>query len=279
MGKCQFCGGEAGLFRSVHKKCKQAHEEGVTRILEVATKAALSPSDLSSIQQTLRSIAASSYVDDHTLKELLAQAWEAAASQALEDHVLSEEEEHSLATFKDHFAVPTEALDRNGAYSMVLKAAVLREILEGKIPQGVKIESTLPFNFQKGETLVWLFRNVSYYEPRTRTTYTGGTSGASVRIAKGLYYRVGGFRGNPVVTTQITLIDTGTLGITNKHIYFAGDAKSFRLRYDKIVSFTPYTDGIAIHRDALSAKPHIFVTGDGWFTYNLVTNLANLLRG
>jgi len=36
----------------------------------------------------------------------------------------------------------------------------------------------------------------------------------------------------------------------------------------------PYSDGIGIHRDAASAKPQIFVTGDGWFTYNLVVNLA-----
>lgn len=29
-------------------------------------------------------------------------------------------------------------------------------------------------------------------------------------------------------------------------------------------------------RDAASAKPQIFITGDGWFTYNLVTNLAQI---
>jgi len=44
--------------------------------------------------------------------------------------------------------------------------------------------------------------------------------------------------------------------------------------YSKIVSFTPYSDGIGIQRDAASAKPQTFVTGDGWFIYNLVVNLA-----
>jgi len=277
MGKCQFCGKDAGFLRSVHKECKQTYDEGVTRILEMVARAAVVQPDLSALRETLNKIASASYIDDQSLRDLLATGWERAVSQALDDDVLSEAEEHALVAFKECFSLATDTLDKNGAYTRVVKTAILRDILDGKIPQRVKIDGTVPFNFQKGETLVWLFQNVPYYEPRTRTTYSGGYSGVSLRVAKGVYYRVGGFRGNPVVTTQTVLIDTGTLGITAKHIYFAGNAKSFRIRYDKIVSFTPYSDGIAIQRDASTAKPQIFVTGDGWFTYNLITNLAHSL--
>jgi len=52
--------------------------------------------------------------------------------------------------------------------------------------------------------------------------------------------------------------------------------KSVRLPYAKIVSFEPFSDGIGVMRDAATAKPQIFVTGDGWFTYNLVTNLSQI---
>jgi hypothetical protein len=96
----------------------------------------------------------------------------------------------------------------------------------------------------------------------------------SVRVAKGLYYRAGAFKGKRVETHETVHADTGLLGITNKHIYFSGSAKSFRIRYDKIVSFEPFSDGIGLHRDAVTAKPQSFVTGDGWFTYNLITNAA-----
>jgi hypothetical protein len=74
-------------------------------------------------------------------------------------------------------------------------------------------------------------------------------------------------------------VDNGVLGITNKHIYFAGPMKSFRIAYNKIVSVAPFSDGIGVVRDAATAKPQIFVTGDGWFTYNLATNLAQLFQG
>lgn len=46
--------------------------------------------------------------------------------------------------------------------------------------------------------------------------------------------------------------------------------------YAKIISFKPFSDGAGVMRDAPTAKPRIFVTGDEWFTYNLVINLTQL---
>ena len=46
--------------------------------------------------------------------------------------------------------------------------------------------------------------------------------------------------------------------------------------YRRTVSFEPYRDGSGIMRDAQTAKPQTFVTGDGWFVYNLATNLAQM---
>ena len=70
--------------------------------------------------------------------------------------------------------------------------------------------------------------------------------------------------------------DTGLLGLTTKYVYFAGSRKKFRVRYDRIVALEPYEDGFGIMRDAQTAKPQTFVTGDGWFVYNLATNLAQM---
>jgi hypothetical protein len=117
---------------------------------------------------------------------------------------------------------------------------------------------------------------VAYYEQETRREYVGGYQGVSIRIARGLYYRTGGFKGHPVQKTETVYMDTGLLGVTNKHIYFAGSRKKFRIRHDKIVFFTPYSDGIGVQRDVASAKPQSFVTGDGWFTYNLLSNVSKL---
>jgi hypothetical protein len=71
-------------------------------------------------------------------------------------------------------------------------------------------------------------------------------------------------------------VDTGLLAITNKHIYFSGGEKDLRVPYAKVVAFHPFSNGVGIIRDTSNAKLQIFVTGDGWFTYNLITNLARL---
>ena len=72
----------------------------------------------------------------------------------------------------------------------------------------------------------------------TRTHYQGGYSGVSVKVAKGVYYRTGGFKGHPVKTSEMILKDGGILGITNKHIYFSG-TKSFFSNAEKMRKMDP----------------------------------------
>ena len=276
MSKCKYCGEDAGLLRKRHKECQQKYDTGISRVLEYASSAAtglVAPID---VDQGIQEIASESFLDDSSLNKQLIIAFENAVESALEDNVLTQAEEGALETYIDHFGLSQNDLDEDDAFTDFVKAGVLRIILEGKVPDKINIEGVLPFNFLKSEKLIWVFQAVPYYEPKRSTSYSGSYTGVSVRVAKGLYYRTGGFRGNPVVTTQTTQIDSGIFGVTTKHVYFTGSVKSFRIKYNKIVSFTPFSDGISIQRDAASAKPQTFITGDGWFTYNLLVNIADL---
>ncbi|MBQ8750135.1 MAG: hypothetical protein IJZ30_00670, partial [Alphaproteobacteria bacterium] len=62
------------------------------------------------------------------------------------------------------------------------------------------------------------------------------------------------------------------------HIYFGCQHQNFRIKYEKIVSFTPYSDGIGIQRDAMTAKPQIFKIDDGWFVYNILANISKIVN-
>ena len=44
----------------------------------------------------------------------------------------------------------------------------------------------------------------------------------------------GTFRSHPIEWEETVHADTGLLGLTTKHIYFAGSRKKFRVRYDRI---------------------------------------------
>jgi hypothetical protein len=274
MAKCDLCGQDAGLLRKRHKECEARLRAGRSETVALVAESVLSDQDTPALQARLADIAERSFLIPGEQKQLIIEGWQKAVDQALEDDVLSSEEERSLVSFADSFSLTKDDLDQGGAYTRVAKAAVIRDILEGTLPQRMSVVGDLPFNFQKGESIVWVFPHVTYYEQRIRTQYKGGYQGVSIRVAKGLYYRTGGFRGQPVKTAEMVNMGIGLLGVTDRHIYFAGPTKAFRVRYDKIVSFTPYSDGIGIQRDAQTAKPQVFVTGDGWFTYNLISNLS-----
>ena len=207
---------------------------------------------------------------------LLVQAWEAAVEGVLEDGLLTRDEENALNRYVGHFRIAPEQLNWNGALTMLNQAAVIRDVAEGIVPQRQNLAERPPFNLMKSETLVWVMGGVDYLEVVTRRERRGTSHGLSIRVARGLYYRPGTFRSRSVEWEETVHQDTGLLGFTTKHLYFSGPKKKFRVRYDKIVDFEPFSDGFGIMRDAQTAKPQAFRTGDGWFAYNLATNLAQI---
>lgn len=283
MGNCKYCGKPAGFLRSKHAECEEQHRQrelviqgGRQRIAAEVLRAVKGSDNFDELEKAISEIEQSSFVPSSERKALLVKGWENSVEQFLEDGILDATEEKRLVEFKERFALSQSDLDKNGALTKTAKAVVLRDVLNGVIPQRMSVDGNLPINFQKGEQVVWAFSGSKYLEDKTRRQFVGGSQGISLRVMKGVYYRVGAFKGHAVESTERVHIDTGWVVITNKNIYFAGSQKSVRIPYAKIVSFEPFSDGIGVMRDSATAKPQIFVTGDGWFTYNLVTNLSKL---
>lgn len=78
--------------------------------------------------------------------------------------------------------------------------------------------------------------------------------------------------GTPVKHEQTVEVDSGVVALTQHAIYFGGRKRSMRVPYAKLVSVVPYSDGIGLQKNGLSAKP--LTPLDGWFAYNLVKTLA-----
>lgn len=276
MGTCKYCGKPAGIFRKEHKECKQKHSTGVEKIKLLIESSLSNNETLENLVKQIKEVASESFVSDREFIQIKKEGWGLATNAAFEDGVLTEDEENRLIDMIDAFGFDKSQINSEPAYKKIVQGSILRDVLDGKIPEKISINMNLPFNFLKNEKVVWVFQNVEYYEMRTKREHVGGYQGVGIRIAKGVYYRTGGFKGRVVETTETVPVDNGMVAVTDKHIYFAGSKKSFRIKYEKIVSFTPYSDGIGIQRDAQTAKPQIFVTGEGWFTNNLIQNLAKL---
>lgn len=314
MGICVHCGQSAGLFRSAHAECKaradeqarQAEEES-RRVMAAAREAEEERQRLAEeerqralnlkvnaeraiTQALIRFVTTAQHVDqltqtidvEKTLGKLSAEdvtrslvdGWIQAVDRALEDGILSEAENQRLNVALNKFALPEAELHRHGTYFRVVKASVLRQVLEGKPPSNVTLDDSYPVNLQRGEKPVWSFTNVRYLEDVVRRQTVGGSQGVSLRIMSGVYYRVGMFKGESVSSTERRHLDTGTLLLTTRHLYFVGASKTMRIPYAKVVAFTPYSDAVGLMRDAASAKPQFFQLDDAWFAHNLVVNLA-----
>jgi hypothetical protein len=277
MSNCKYCGESAGFLKSAHKECEIKHNNGLEQIVNKISKTIQNEGDFGFLDKDIESIQKDSYISDNEKEDCLIKAFDQTVEYYLNDGIFTKEEEDLTSRFTEYYKTDQDIFDKNGSIQKLVKAAILREINEGKISTTrLEIQGSLPFLIQKSENIIWIFKNVNFFEQRTKTTYEGGSSGVSFRIAKGVYYRAGAFKGNPVHTTEMQQIGTGLFAITNKNIYFSSPSKSLKIPINKILTLNPYEDGIGIQKDSTGAKPQVFNNLDGWFTYNLISTLTQM---
>lgn len=75
--------------------------------------------------------------------------------------------------------------------------------------------------------------------------YSGGSRGASIRVAEGLTYRVGATKAAPV-RGDVVERTNGTLSVTSQRIVFSASKGAFDKKISALSSITPYSDAIAL---------------------------------
>lgn len=312
MGDCVFCGKPAGLFKSRHQECmladeraqqkrreeqvaldraraaeeaarkgaqaaaEQAHVELVRELMLDTYLTVKNGGDLVALEARLVGLVADGELSHPEKTEMLISAYEMSVDAFLDDGVLDAEEEDKLVKCQNRFALSQAQLDRSGKFLRVAKSAILRRVLQGEVPANVDVDAGGVVNFQKGETPVWLFNGCEYLEDVVRKQFVGRSQGMSFRVMSGVYYRVGGFKGEPVASVERKSLGSGALVVTDQNLYFVGPQKTTKIPYKKVVSFTPYSDAVGVMRDAATAKPQFFVVDDPWFAFNLIANLAKI---
>ncbi len=105
------------------------------------------------------------------------------------------------------------------------------------------------------------------------TGYSAGSAGMSVRVAKGVTLRTASIRGR--AQKGMVTVSTGELVVTDQRIIFAGDAKSFTVSNDKVLSTTNYSDGFGFTD---GTKTYTVVTGKGKEHLRFAATLHKLFR-
>lgn len=248
MGKCVFCGENAGIFRDRHAECDPIPKvrKFVYRTLAYEGEASDLQSWIEENTDAIEQMGPRYGIDD--VGEAAVEGWcDAVFVGTLIKDMITDEEAKRLSDYVGHFEEcfdfsferMIETMPRFKRCCAIMDIAVAaKEVKRGNycIDTMLKIDKLrTPFNLQKSEKLVLLIPDVEYDED---------------------YYT-----------------DTGLFGITTKHLYFSGRRKKFRIRYDRLVTYEYSRDRLTVMRDALSAKPQGFITGNGRITYELVDTL------
>lgn len=103
--------------------------------------------------------------------------------------------------------------------------------------------TNLQIALQKGEECYMGFPAKLIESKIITTGYKNINHGFSMPIVKGIRYRMGTGYSTPIRET-VTTSYQGAIYLTDRRIIFSAGEGSFTLKYDKLISFQPYYDGI-----------------------------------
>ncbi len=134
---------------------------------------------------------------------------------------------------------------------------------------------TPDINLQKSENLYFttLIDWMEYRKVSKGVNYAGPT--ARIKIAKGVYYRMGSLKTRPISEDILQVIDSGELYLTNKRLIFVGERGNKTIGIHKILTINPYSNGVDIQKD--TGKSPFFQFSTDVQMFSLILIMLNII--
>jgi hypothetical protein len=229
------------FFKSAEEKA--AVEAARARILDAATQlASAAPDEARTLAQLLASDTSLAVLPAKERRKLEDEAFSNYAETVLADDHLTKEEEDVFGEVADALEIPQESLTQVGQHRDIFVRLVVAKVNDGRLDTvGSPRLIAKAGELVHAETSAALMKEVSIRQ------FQGGGGGVSFRIAKGVRYHVGGFRGQSVVVgTELQVQDTGVLSVTSNRVVFLGQQKTMEFLYSKLVGLEVFDDGIRL---------------------------------
>jgi len=120
---------------------------------------------------------------------------------------------------------------------------------------------------ESNEELLSVLPLVTLLEPRAVRTRYGVFGGPSIRIAKGISFRFGGYGGSSESHEELRAVDQGTLVLTSQRLTFIGQGRTFSVALEKIVSMEGYDDSLQLNRQGKEKVEHFEFSDNTKMTY------------
>ncbi len=215
--------------------------------------ALITPEEKTRLNQLVTKLRLPSSVVEAIRKEEIQPLFQRAFDRAIEDRRLAPDEETQLAQIAQDLG--TKITYDEPTTKLLDRYRLLWRIENGELP-----DLPVEIRLQRGERAHFA-APASHHEFRTVTTsigYAGPT--ARIRIAKGVYWRMGKLGLQRSTKEVLKQLDTGTLYVTGKRLILDGAAKTTNIPLRRVMNFTPYADGIRIEKD--SGKDQFFMCAE-----------------
>ena len=161
-----------------------------------------------------------------------------------------------------------------------LVAALKGERIQGK--KSITYDMNVPLPIVNATNIVLSNGEVCHYcSPATYVKtknvvvgYSGGSQGVSIRVAKGMSYRVGASKAAPV-RGNVEERTNGLLSITNKRIVFSAAKGAFDKKLTSLSSVTPYKNAIDFQ---FGAQQYSLETKQAKFIYSVLARIINSIN-
>jgi hypothetical protein len=306
MAICRYCGQKAGWFSDAHQACITSAQQGCERVASAVVsmfgeKMALpvehphsdewyltfATNVWSGTKQTVDKLVAEHRIPTDDLRKSLIEGWSTGAEQVSVAEPLNPEKYSVMSRLFRLMEFTDQEMRKTDGYISAIFSMLLWAVMVYGDPASVAGVPEHPFNLRDCETPLFFFGSVVYSKETVSRSYQAGYGGLSVRLARGMYYHFGGFKGQRIDASTLKEIDYGGMLLTTQNIYFGGDHTTFRIPYTNVVSFRPHSDGIGIFRDSAQAEVFTVLEANpsggnpvnarpvfGWFLFNMAHFLA-----
>ena len=232
------------------KRLKQYGKTFVFHIIETAVQ----NKDFSQLQKHIDWIADLYEFDNETIQQFAFEYWKHFSDKALKNGILAECDEYLI----NHLTVLFNFdLSKDGYYQQnikIVKGALLRDVTNGVIPHRIANlnDFEIPIAFHKNETVIWPVKGlVTAYE-------------------EVIHHK------NGIESVEKRTLGKGILIVTNRNIYWTNTLQNRVIQANKISTIIPYSDGITIIKNGVTARPLTLELDDPDFYYKLFLNLKRI---
>lgn len=222
-------------------------------------------------------------------EQLASNVYKQSVASAVSDGIVTEQEKRDLQKLQSELCIPDELVERitsqvksvkiqNFVDGVIAKGSCTPEdeneiyLLAKNLNCSVHLDSRQQ-NALNRLKMIWAIRNgviptvdadinltakercyfnrpASWFQYKTvtkRVNYAGPS--VRIKICKGVSYRMGSARVHRETSEVLAPVDSGRLYVTDKRIVLLGNRKTSTIRLNKMVSFTPYTNGVELFKE------------------------------